>query len=85
VDANQGARRAGTEPIPYRIVVRDGLRSGSLPEGWSVLYEEDCCVIAGDVIDQSQLMGVIEWLEDRGVELVSLGPVHSSHTGPGVG
>ena len=86
VEANQVARRAGTQPIRYRIVVRGGLRSGSLgPEGWSVRYEDGYCVITGDVIDQSQLIGVIEWLGDRGVELVSLGPVRSSEMPSGGG
>ena len=86
MEANQVARRAGTQPIPYRIVVRGGLRSGSLGlEGWSVRYEGGHCVITGDIVDQSQLIGVIEWLGDRGVELVSLGPVQSSETPRGGG
>lgn len=86
MEANPIARRAGTQPIPYRIVVRGGLRSGFLGlEGWSVRYEDGYCVITGDIVDQSQLIGVIEWLGARGVELVSLGPVRSSETPPGGG
>ena len=86
MEANQVARRAGTQPIRYRIVVRGGLRSGSLGlEGWSVRYEDGYCVLTGDIVDQSQLIGVIEWLGERGVELVSLGPVHSPETPPGGG
>ena len=81
MEANPGVRRAGTEPIPYRIVVRGGLRSGSLGlEGWSVRSEGGYCVITGAIVDQSQLMGVIEWLGDRGVELISFEPVQSSQT-----
>jgi hypothetical protein len=72
------ARRAGTQPIPYRIVVRGQLRSGLALEGWSVRDEEGHCVITGDVVDQAQLIGVIEWLGERGVELVSLEPVRAA-------
>ena len=86
MEANQVARRAGTQPIRYRIVVRGELRSGSLGlEGWSVRYEDGYCVLTGDIVDQSQLIGIIEWLGDRGVELVSLAPVQSSETPPGGG
>ena len=85
VEPNQVVRRAGTQPIPYRIVVRGALRSDSFgPEGWSVRQEDGYCAITGDVIDQAQLIGVIEWLGDRGVELVSFGPVRSV-TPPGGG
>ena len=82
MESNQVARRAGTQPIPYRIVVRGELRSGLGPEGWSVRYEDGYCVITGDIVDQAQLIGVIEWLGERGVELVSLEPVQSPETPP---
>ena len=83
MEPNQVARRAGTQPIPYRIVVSGELRSGFLGlEGWSVRDEEGYCVITGDIVDQAQLIGVIEWLGERGVELVSLEPVQSSETPP---
>jgi hypothetical protein len=85
VEPNQVARRAGTQPIPYRIVVSGQLRSSLGLEGWSVRDEEGYCVISGDIVDQAQLIGVIEWLSERGVELVSLEPVQSSDTPPGGG
>ena len=86
MEPNQVARRAGTQPIPYRIVVLGELPGGSLGlEGWSVRYEDGYCVLTGDIVDQSQLIGVIEWLGDRGVELVSLGPVQSPETPRGDG
>ena len=86
MQTNDVARRAGTQPIRYRIVVRAELESGSVGlEGWSVRSEDGYCVLTGHIVDQSQLMGIIEWLGDRGVELVSLAPVQSSQAPPGDG
>jgi hypothetical protein len=77
VEPKQVARRAGTQPVPYRIVVSGHLQGGLLLGGWSVRDEEGYCVITGDILDQAQLIGVIEWLGERGVELVSLEPLRS--------
>lgn len=86
MEPNQVVGRAGTQPIPYRIVVCGGLPGGfSGLEGWSVRYKDGYCVITGDIVDQSHLIGVIEWLGDHGVELVSLAPVRSSETPRGGG
>ena len=86
MEPNQVVRRAGTQPITYRIVVLGGLPGGFLGlEGWSVRYEDGHCILTGDIVDQSQLIGVIEWLSDHGVELVSFTPVRSSETPRGGG
>ena len=31
-------------------------------------------MITGDIIDQSQLHGILDWLGGRGIEIVSLSP-----------
>jgi hypothetical protein len=71
------AGRAGTEPVRYRIVVRGELRpsppTGPL-EGLSVMIEDGFSVITGDIIDQQQLHGVLDWLGGRGIEIVSVTP-----------
>jgi hypothetical protein len=72
------AGRAGNRPVRYRIVVRGELTAsctctGPL-EGLSVRAEDGCSVITGEIIDQSQLLGVLGWLGGRGIEIVSLAP-----------
>ena len=70
------AGRAGNKPIRYRIVVRGELRApptGPL-EGLSVRSEGGFSVITGEIIDQSQLHGILDWLGGRGTEIVSLSP-----------
>ena len=70
------AGRAGSRPVRYRIVVRGELRASTTGplEGLSVRTEDGFSVITGEIIDQSQLFGVLNWLEARGVEIVSLSP-----------
>ena len=72
------AGRAGNKPIRYRIVVRGELTAscactGPL-EGLSVRAESGFSVITGEIIDQSQLHGILDWLGGRGIEIVSLSP-----------
>lgn len=70
------AGRAGTKPVRYRIVVRGELRAsptGPL-EGLSVMIEDGFSVITGDIIDQQQLHGVLDWFGGRGIEIVSVTP-----------
>ena len=76
------ARRAGNKPVRYRIVVRGELtasctRTGPL-EGLSVRTEDGFSVITGEIIDQPQLHGIINWLGGRGIEIVSLSPAEGS-------
>ena len=72
------ARRAGSKPVRYRIVVRGELtasctRTGPL-EGLSVLTKNGYSVITGEIIDQPQIHGILNWLGARGLEIVSLSP-----------
>ena len=70
------AGRAGSMPIRYRIVVRGELRAflaGPL-EGLPVRSGNGFWVITGGIIDQSQLLGILGWLGERGIEIVSLMP-----------
>ena len=72
--------RAGNKPIRYQIVVRGELRvsaTGPL-EGLSVRSEAGWSVIAGEIIDQSQLLGILNWLGGRGIEIVSVSPAEDS-------
>jgi hypothetical protein len=64
------AGRVGRGPIPYRIVVRGELR-GSL-EGLVVRSEGGFSVITGEIVDQSHLHGILDWLGVRGVEIMSV-------------
>ena len=69
------ARRAGSKPIRYRIIVRGELTAPPGPlEGLSVQIEDGFSVIMGDIVDQAQLHGILNWLGGRGIEIVSLSP-----------
>jgi len=81
------AGRAGNNPIRYQIVVRGELgapATGPL-EGLSVRLEGGFSVITGEIIDQSQLLGILNWLGGRGVEIVSLSPVEGCEEARGTG
>jgi hypothetical protein len=32
-------------------------------------------VLVGDIVDQAQLQGVVSWLSDLGIEIVSINPL----------
>jgi len=71
------AGRTGRIPICYRIVFR-----GTIPqplvvplEGMSVEVVGEESVLVGDIVDQSQLQGVLGWLSDLGIEIVSVNPL----------
>ena len=70
------ARRAGDKPVRYRIVVRGELRASATGplEGLSVRIDDGFSVITGEIIDQSQLHGILDYLGERGIEIVSLMP-----------
>ena len=68
------ATRTGRIAIGYRIVFR-----GTIPqplvgplEGMSIEVVGDESVLVGDIVDQAQLQGVISWLSDLGIEIVSI-------------
>jgi hypothetical protein len=58
----------------YRLVVRGELdaRFAYLFDGMRMERVEGTTVIAGEVIDQAQLHGFIERIEELGLELVSV-------------
>lgn len=74
------AGRAGNKPIRYQIVVRGELRASATGplEGLSVRSEGGFSVITGEIVDQSQLLGILNWLGGRGIEIVSLSPAEGS-------
>jgi hypothetical protein len=75
------AGRAGDKPVRYRIVVRGELAASSTCTGpleaLTVRSENGFSVIIGEIIDQAQLYGVLNWLSGRGIEIVSLSPTES--------
>ena len=72
--------RAGNKPIRYRIVVRGELRESPIGplEALSVRIEDGFSVITGEILDQPQLHGILNWLSGRGIEIVSLSPAEGS-------
>ena len=71
------AGRAGQTAVRYRIVVRG--TGGKLPVGplecLSIESQGENSVLVGDIVDQAQLQGVLRWLSDLGIEIVSVNPV----------
>ena len=64
--------RVGTGPVRYRIVVRGEL--GPLAGPFENLEVFSYSVIVGEIIDQAQLYGVLEWLGERRIQIVSISP-----------
>ena len=78
---------AGNGPTRYRIVVRGEFRAsrtGPL-EGMSVRLKDGCSVITGEITDQSQLHGILEFLGERAIEIVSLSSVDRPDGAGGMG
>ena len=74
------------EPIrdaTYQIIVRGELdeRYGYLFEGMQMERTEGTTVLEGPVRDQAQLYGLIERIEELGVELLSVQQVATSPRG----
>ena len=70
------AGRAGKEGVPYLIVIRGVLNEplvGAL-EGMAVEVDGQESVLSGEIVDQSQLQGVLSWLTGLGIEIVSVNP-----------
>jgi len=63
-------------PQSYRLVLRGELGDsfGVLFEGMQLQRLAGTTVLTGDVIDQAHLLGLIERVQDLGVELVSVNP-----------
>jgi hypothetical protein len=75
--AQRFAGRTGRTAVPYRIVVRGEI--GNAPAGplerLIVESADGESIIACDVVDQAQLRGILSWLGDLGIEIVSVNPV----------
>ena len=71
------AARAGRAAVRYVFRVRGTIRQplvGPL-ERMTVRTVGDESIIVGDVADQAALQGVLRWLWDLGVEVVSFNPL----------
>lgn len=71
------AARTGRDAVRYRIVIRGSIGEplvGPL-EGMTIECAGDESAVAGDIVDQAHLKGVIGWLSDLGVEIVSINPL----------
>ena len=64
----------------YAIVLRGeiGDHFGVLFDGMHVTRSEGCTILTGPVRDQAQLHGVIERIQELGIELVSVNPLDAS-------
>ena len=67
-------------PRSYRLVLR-----GELGDSFGVLFDgmqlerlAGTTVLTGDVTDQAHLVGLIERVQELGVELVSINPDHGT-------
>jgi hypothetical protein len=74
------------EPVPdatYQLVIRGelGERYGYLFEGMQMTCTDGTTVLVGRVEDQAQLFGLIERIEELGLELVSVQQVATSQPG----
>ena len=70
------AGRSGRDRVPYRIVIRGELGEplvGAL-EGMTVEVVGQESILVGDLRDQAELQGVLSWLTNLGVEIVSVNP-----------
>ena len=60
----------------YQLVVRGELGEpfGFLFEGMQMVRVAGTTVLTGRVIDQAHLVGLIEWTQELGLELISIEP-----------
>jgi len=67
----------GRGPLQYRIVVRGELskRFASAFAGWTITRKNQETHILGEVLDQSQLHGLLDEIRALGIELVSVTPI----------
>ena len=68
------------QPRSYRLVLRGELGDsfGVLFEGMQLQRLAGMTVLTGDVTDQAHLVGLIERVQELGVELVSVNPDHGT-------
>jgi hypothetical protein len=76
------------EPVPdatYQLVIRGelGERYGYLFEGMQMESTGGTTTLVGRVLDQAQLFGLIERIEELGLELVSVQQVATGQSGSG--
>jgi hypothetical protein len=71
------AARTGRKAVRYKIVIRGTIAEPLVGPLDAMRLEcvGDEAELIGDIADQSQLRGVIAWLGDVGVEIVSVNPV----------
>jgi hypothetical protein len=74
VDVSKSAAERGTQ---YEIVVKGeiGDQFGVAFEGMALRHAHGRTILEGRVIDQAQLHGLIERIQDIGLELVSVNPI----------
>ena len=72
-----------SEHATYRVVVRGELdeRFAYLFEGMNLEQTEGTTLISGRVRDQAQLHGLIERIEELGLELISVQQVDTGESG----
>jgi hypothetical protein len=71
------AARTGQTAVRYGIVIRGTIGQplvGPL-EGMTVEAAGEEAVLVGDIVDQARLQGVVSWLSDLGIEIVSINPL----------
>lgn len=78
-------KRVGSGVTRYEIVVRGEL-SARVAQGWEgmdLMKVEDgqTTLLAGEVVDQSQLRGLLDYLSDFGLELLSFKAVSERKEG----
>ncbi len=68
------------QPRSYRLVLRGELGDsfGVLFDGMQLQRLAGTTVLTGDVTDQTHLVGLIERVQELGVELVSVNPAHGT-------
>ena len=60
----------------YRLGIRGTIGDPLVAplEGMEVVTDGPETVLVGDIVDQAQLRGIVAWLNDVGVEIVSINP-----------
>lgn len=68
------------QPRSYQLVLRGELGDsfGFLFDGMQLRRHAGTTVLTGDVTDQAHLVGLIERVQELGVELVSVNPEHGT-------
>jgi hypothetical protein len=71
------ARRSGDIAVRYEIVIMGELdeRFARPLEGMTTKLHGGETSITGVIFDEAQLVGILNWLHDRGIEIVSVNPM----------